>query len=243
MQLRSHTKVKDRVTILPRVHQTDHFCTIWQALAAAERSAEADCKLEEVALRLNGCKISEVIQQAVSERDARDEAGVDDLEPGQHLVYPPSPSLSPADREKHLRVRTPLSSPDTSPQPSPPLPEGSSAEPPSLSLSGDPPGDAQRVKTAASPVSILLNHKKIGKARRVAKKRLKVVPSTYKIRSSLSRRYKENSSLSLPRFKMLTLKTVAQGSWIALRSQIRRGFLQLQDYIDEGLQLVEWDGR
>ncbi|GJE85100.1 hypothetical protein PsYK624_011770 [Phanerochaete sordida] len=187
---------------------------------------------EHVALLLHGCNLNNALQEAIRTRDQREDAGLGDTEDGQHLRYPVSPTLDPAIPD------SPLSSAPPSPEASPSVPTsacGSTAGPPFVSVPSlvlDQPSSMPKAK----------NHQKRYKAKKAAKIRASIRPSTYKIRSSLSRKYQKNRTVVLDDFKMLTLKTVALGAWIARRSAIQNRFQTLEEVLEEGLELVQWDG-
>ncbi|GJE87348.1 hypothetical protein PsYK624_034310 [Phanerochaete sordida] len=188
---------------------------------------------EHVALLLHGCSINDALQHAVSTRDQREDAGLGDTEEGQHLLYPASPTLDPA------VLDSPLSSAPTSPEmpPSHPL---LASQPYSLPSPMDVP--SLLLNQPPSTSTKTRNHKQRTKAAKAAEKRAATRPSTYKIRSSLSRKYQKNRTVVLEDFKMMTLKTAAVGAWIARRCEIRTRFQTLEKVLEEGLDLVEWDG-
>ena len=161
---------------------------------------------DPVALLLDGCCIDDALRDAVLQRNKRDVADLGDTEPGQHLWYPRSPTLGSS--EEYSPFSSPLTSPSPSPSPSPVPPLFPSADVTSLVLDGE----ASSAATAPTPFGNPKNHKKRGKAAKAAKARAAVRPSSYKIRLSLSTKYKNDRRMELPKLRMLTLKTVALGA-------------------------------
>ena len=201
---------------------------------------------DKVALFLDGYDIGDPLRLAVLECDKREDAGVGDIEPGQHLEYPCSPSLSSS--ELHSPFSSPITPLASSPHALPPHSPSSTCAPIFPEVHSDVPAfslDNEVLAAAPSPMQHTKpkNHKKRGKAAKAAKLRAAARPSTYKIRLSLSNKYKNNNRVDLPEFRMLRLKTIALGSWIARRCSVGRGLKTLEEVLAEGLRLVRWDGR
>ena len=105
--------------------------------------------------------------------------------------------------------------------------------------------DGEALSAATAPIlpGKPKNHKKRGKAARVAKARAAIRPSSYKIRLNISTKYKNDKRVELPKLRMLTLKTVALGAWIGRQCAAQTRCKTLEELLAEGLRLVRWDGK
>ena len=170
-----------------------------------------------------GCVIDSFIETAVCAETAHEEEEDDDTE-GLPLTYAPS-SSSPS---------SPTPSPPSSPTPSPPTSRPPS--PPLYSAMSMP-------SSSALPACMSTRtHKQAGYYKRRQKKRAeKKNIEAPKIRSSQSKRYQSLNYVKTS-FSALSLP-VTRAGFIGKRSKVIAQHRTLESYLEEGFQIVPWDGK